>query len=115
MAAALRGVDAVIHSAGLAHAMSGMPEDDYRAINTRGDAQRSPAPPSGRGVKRFVFLSSIRAQTGPAAGGVLTEGGRAAADRRLWPLEARSRAGPAPALGLDWVGAAPGARLRRRA
>ena len=34
MSDALEGVDAVIHSAGLAHGMSGLPEDDYRAINT---------------------------------------------------------------------------------
>src|SRR3954464_1329716 len=30
MTAALAGVGAVIHTAGLAHAMSGRPEDDYR-------------------------------------------------------------------------------------
>src|ERR1700740_3634910 len=34
MTAALADVDAVIHSAGLAHAMSGLPEDDYRVLNT---------------------------------------------------------------------------------
>jgi uncharacterized protein YbjT (DUF2867 family) len=34
MSAALEGVDAVIHSAGLAHGMSGVPEDDYRVLNT---------------------------------------------------------------------------------
>ena len=34
MSAALEGVDAVIHSAGLPHAMSGVPEDDYRVVNT---------------------------------------------------------------------------------
>ena len=34
MSAALQDVDAVIHSAGIAHAMSGVPEDDYRLINT---------------------------------------------------------------------------------
>src|SRR5712691_481736 len=34
MAAALADVDAVIHSAGVAHAMSGRPADDYRVLNT---------------------------------------------------------------------------------
>src|SRR5215210_5354952 len=34
MAAALADADSVIHSAGLAHAMSGRPEDDYRLFNT---------------------------------------------------------------------------------
>ncbi|MCB8819339.1 NAD-dependent epimerase/dehydratase family protein [Microvirga rosea] len=72
MAAALRDVDAVIHSAGLAHAMSGLPEDDYRAINTQGTIRLAQAAERA-GVKRFVFLSSIRAQSGPVAAGVLTE------------------------------------------
>ena len=49
MAAALRDVDMVIHSAGLAHAMSGRPEDDYRTINTRGD---DPARAGGRAGRR---------------------------------------------------------------
>jgi uncharacterized protein YbjT (DUF2867 family) len=34
MAAALAGIGAVIHTAGLAHTMSGHPEDDYRLLNT---------------------------------------------------------------------------------
>ncbi|MBZ6077135.1 NAD-dependent epimerase/dehydratase family protein [Microvirga puerhi] len=72
MAAALRDVDAVIHSAGLAHAMSGLPEDDYRAINTQGTIRLAQAAERA-GVKRFVFLSSIRAQSGPVAARILTE------------------------------------------
>ncbi len=72
MAAALRDVDMVIHSAGLAHAMSGKPEDDYRAINTEATIRLAQSAERA-GVKRFVFLSSIRAQSGPSADGVLTE------------------------------------------
>ena len=34
MAEALAEVDAVIHTAGLASTMSGVPEDDYRLFNT---------------------------------------------------------------------------------
>ena len=72
MSAALQDVDAVIHSAGLAQTMSGVPEDDYRVINT--EATISLARAARRaGAKRFIFLSSIRAQCGPAAGTVLTE------------------------------------------
>src|SRR5262249_54748454 len=72
MSDALAGVDAVIHSAGLAHGMSGRPEDDFRAINT--DATVGLARAAARaGVRRFVFLSSIRAQSGPVASEVLTE------------------------------------------
>ncbi|MBM6593840.1 NAD-dependent epimerase/dehydratase family protein [Microvirga pudoricolor] len=74
MAAALRDVDMVIHSAGLAHAMSGRPEDDYRAINTQGTLALARAAERA-GVRRFVFLSSIRAQSGPAADSILTEDG----------------------------------------
>jgi len=72
MAAALADVDAVIHSAGLAHAMSGLPEDDYRVLNTEATVGLARAAQRA-GAKRFVFLSSIRAQSGPAADHVLTE------------------------------------------
>jgi nucleoside-diphosphate-sugar epimerase len=101
MAAALADVDAVIHSAGIAHAMSGLPEDDYRALNTEASialarsAQRA-------GVRRFVFLSSIRAQAGPVADGVLTE------DLEARPTDAYGRSKLAAERGLaeldlDWV------------
>jgi UDP-glucose 4-epimerase len=73
MSDALAGVDAVIHSAGLAHGMSGLPEDDYRAINTEATIGLARAA-ARAGVRRFVFLSSIRAQSGPVASEVLTEG-----------------------------------------
>src|SRR5580700_395046 len=69
---ALEGVDAVIHSAGLAHAMSGIPEDDYRVLNTEATIGLARAARRA-GAKRFVFLSSIRAQCGPTAEMVLTE------------------------------------------
>lgn len=72
MAAALRDVDMVIHSAGLAHAMSGKPEDDYRTINTQATIRLAQAAERA-GVRRFLFLSSIRAQSGPVADAVLTE------------------------------------------
>src|SRR3954467_8903311 len=72
MAAALAGVDAVIHSAGIAHAMSGVPQDDYRVLNTEATIGLARAAEKAR-AKRFVFLSSIRAQSGPTAADVLTE------------------------------------------
>ena len=72
MAAALSGVSAVIHSAGLAHAMSGLPGDDFRVLNTEATVALARAAERA-GAKRFVFLSSIRAQCGPAADRVLTE------------------------------------------
>jgi nucleoside-diphosphate-sugar epimerase len=72
MAAALADVDAVIHSAGIAHTMSGLPEDDYRLLNTQATIGLARAAQRA-GAKRFVFLSSIRAQSGPTADHVLTE------------------------------------------
>ncbi|WP_375407699.1 NAD-dependent epimerase/dehydratase family protein [uncultured Methylobacterium sp.] len=105
MAAALADVDAVVHSAGLAHAMSGTPEDDYRASNT--DATRRLGEAAARArVRRFVFLSSIRAQTGPSAQGIVAETDVAA------PTDAygRSKLDAETALseiGLDWVALRP--------
>jgi nucleoside-diphosphate-sugar epimerase len=54
MIAALEGVNAVIHAAGVAHASSGLPEDDYRAINTEGTVALARAAKRS-GVRRFVF------------------------------------------------------------
>jgi nucleoside-diphosphate-sugar epimerase len=101
MSAALAGVDAVVHSAGLAHAMSGVPEDDYRLLNTEATIRLARAARRA-GAKRFVFLSSIRAQSGPTADTVLTE---ALAPR---PTDAYGRSKLAAEQGLaeldlDWV------------
>jgi nucleoside-diphosphate-sugar epimerase len=105
MGAALRGVDAVVHSAGLAHAMSGRPEEDYRSINTEATIGLAQAA-ARAGVKRFVFLSSIRAQSGPTAPGVLTE------DMPADPTDAYGRSKLAAeegiaALEIDWVALRP--------
>jgi nucleoside-diphosphate-sugar epimerase len=101
MAAALADVDAVIHSAGLAHAMSGLPEDDYRMLNTEATIGLARAAQRA-GAKRFVFLSSIRAQSGPTAEHVLTEA------RAPEPTDAYGRSKLAAEQGLselalDWV------------
>jgi nucleoside-diphosphate-sugar epimerase len=101
MASALADVDAVIHSAGLSVAASGRPEDDYRVLNVEAtiglarSAQRA-------GVRRFVFISSIRAQTGPTDQRVLTE------EMTPQPTDAfgRSKLAAEQALaevGIDWV------------
>ena len=101
MAAALADADAVIHSAGVAHAMSGLPEDDYRVLNTEATIALARAAQRA-GVKRFIFLSSIRAQSGPTAEQVLTE------DLAPQPTEAYGRSKLAAEQGLaeldlDWV------------
>src|SRR5580704_12001853 len=89
MSTALEGVDAVIHSAGLAQAMSGVPEDDYRVLNTEATIRLARAARRA-GAKRFIFLSSIRAQCGPTADTVQHEG-RTEADRCLWRIQTRCR------------------------
>lgn len=101
MSAALEGVEAVIHSAGVTRGMSGVPEDDYRLLNTEATIALARAARRG-GVKRFVFLSSIRAQCGPTAERVLTE-----ADNPN-PTDAYGRSKLAAERGLaeldlDWV------------
>jgi UDP-glucose 4-epimerase len=68
---ALAGVDAVVHGAGIAHAGPGIPEERYRRVNT--EATVALARAAERRVNRFVFISSIRAQSGPVAPTVLTE------------------------------------------
>lgn len=105
MSAAFAGISAVIHSAGIAHAMSGIPEDDYRALNAEATVNLAHAAERA-GVKRFIFLSSIRAQSGPSAEQILTE------DLEPRPTDPYGRSkleaerGLA-ALGIDWVALRP--------
>ncbi|KAB1076233.1 NAD-dependent epimerase/dehydratase family protein [Methylobacterium planeticum] len=105
MAAALTDVDAIVHSAGLAHAMSGAPEDDYRTLNTEATHRLAEAAARAK-VRRFVFLSSIRAQVGASSDRVQTEHEAPA------PTDAygRSKLAAEEALagtGLDWVALRP--------
>lgn len=105
MSEALKGVDAVVHSAGLAHTMSGLPEDDYRAINTEATTNLARAAERA-GVRRFVFLSSIRAQCGPTSSEILCE------NSPEQPTDAygRSKLAAEKALsasGIDWVALRP--------
>ena len=105
MAAALRDVDGVIHSAGLAHTMTGLPEDDYRVLNTEATVALARAAERA-GARRFVFLSSIRAQSGPVADEVLTE----ALEPRPTDAYGRSKLDAErglAAVGLDWVALRP--------
>jgi len=105
MSQALAGVDAVIHSAGIAHAMSGVPEDDYRLLNTEATVRLAQAAQRA-GARRFVFLSSIRAQCAAATDTVQTEA------LPPQPTDAYGRSKLAAeqglaALDLDWVALRP--------
>ncbi len=101
MSTALEGVDAVIHSAGFAHAMSGVPEDDYRVLNTEATIGLARAARRA-GAKRFVFLSSIRAQCGPTADTVQTEAVEPRPTDAYGESKLAAERGLAE-LDLDWV------------
>jgi UDP-glucose 4-epimerase len=68
----LDGVDHVVHLAGIAHTGQKLPSELYDRVNRRATAELAGAAAKS-GVKHFVFVSSIRAQTGPAADHALTE------------------------------------------
>ena len=73
----LEGVSHVVHLAGIAHAKDTLnpgrdvPDALYGAVNARATATLAEAA-AARGAK-LVFVSSVRAQSGPVAAGVLTE------------------------------------------
>lgn len=66
------GVDAVVHLAGIAHASSSIPPDVYMAVNCEAARQLAAASREA-GVRRFIYVSSVRAQCGPSVRGIVTE------------------------------------------
>ena len=69
----LRGMNIVIHLAGHAHADAAAEDDAiFHRVNfiTTRDVAHAAARAS---VERFVYISSVRAQTGPSAEGIVTE------------------------------------------
>lgn len=68
----LSDVAAVVHLAGIAHVGSGIGADAYDRVNRQATAELAAAC-AAAGVRRFIFLSSVRAQCGPSAPHVLTE------------------------------------------
>lgn len=105
LAEALSGVTAIVHAAGLAHQPADIDDAAMRAINTDATAHLARAAMRA-GVTRFVFLSSLRAQVGPAAAAVLTEASPPA------PCDAYGRSKLAAeevlaGLDLDWAALRP--------
>jgi UDP-glucose 4-epimerase len=70
--ALLKGIDTVVHLAGIAHAGPGIAEDAYDRVNRLATAELAAAA-RAVGLRRLVFASSVRAQSGPVADHVLTE------------------------------------------
>jgi nucleoside-diphosphate-sugar epimerase len=67
----LDGVAQVVHLAGIAHT-GGVATERYERINHAATAELAAAA-AQRGIRHFVFVSSIRAQSGPSADHALTE------------------------------------------
>ncbi len=68
----VNGMDAVIHLAAIAHIDSGFPDDLYDRVN-RAATQELVAAARASGLKHFILISSIRAQSGAHAEQVLSE------------------------------------------
>ena len=68
----LAGIDVIIHLAGIAHIGPSVGASLYDRVNHLATAQLAKAA-ARAGVSRFIFISSIRAQSGPAADHALTE------------------------------------------
>jgi len=69
----LRGIDIVVHLAGLAHTdESNLPFDEFDRINSIATLRLANAAKKA-GVKHFVYISSVRAQVGPIAAQIVRE------------------------------------------
>lgn len=101
----LAGVDHVVHGAGLAHADGEIAEERYRQVNMQATLDLARAAQAA-GVKRFVFLSSIRAQSGPISERPLSEADAPAPTDAYGRSKLAAERGLAE-LGLDWVALRP--------
>lgn len=68
----IRDVDAIVHLAGIAHANS-VSDAEFDRANRLATKELVLAASMAPNIRRMVFVSSIRAQSGPACGHVLTE------------------------------------------
>ena len=62
--AMMDGIDAVVHLAAIAHIGPSVPDDAYERINHQASVVLGRAASASGHVQRFIFMSSIRAQTG---------------------------------------------------
>jgi UDP-glucose 4-epimerase len=103
--AALAGVDHVVHMAGLAHAGPGLDEAPYRRINTEATLELARAA-AAAGVRRFIYLSSIKALSGAFDGPPLSEDAEPAPADVYGHSKLAAEQGLAE-LDLDWVALRP--------
>lgn len=70
--ALLKGVETVVHLAGIAQTGAGIAEDAYDRVNRLATAELANTA-HAVGIRHLVFISSIRAQSGPISAGLLRE------------------------------------------
>jgi UDP-glucose 4-epimerase len=68
----LNRVETVVHLAGIAHAGSGIAEEAYDRVNRLATAELAKTA-HAMGIRHLVFISSIRAQSGPTSAHTLRE------------------------------------------
>lgn len=68
----LKNIETVIHLAGIAHAGPGIAEQAYDRVNRLATAELAAAA-GAVGLRHLIFMSSIRAQTGPSSEQILRE------------------------------------------
>jgi UDP-glucose 4-epimerase len=90
----LRDVGTVVHLAGIAHAGPDIAEQAYDRVNRLATAELANAAKASS-IGHLVFMSSIRAQSGPASPSILSE------TDAPHPTDAYGRALHHPAAGAD--------------
>ncbi len=70
--ALLKGVETVVHLAGIAHAGPRIAEETYDRVNRLATAELAVAA-KAIGIHHLVFISSIRGQSGPSSDAILRE------------------------------------------
>jgi nucleoside-diphosphate-sugar epimerase len=70
--ALLKGIETVVHLAGIAHAGPEIAADAYDRVNRLATAELAKAA-NAVGIRHLVFMSSIRAQSGPSSADILRE------------------------------------------
>ena len=101
----LDGVDAVVHAAAIAHTGPSLPDDLYDRVNR--DAVLALAEAARGRVRRFVFLSSIRAQCGVTSDHLLTEADAPAPTDAYGRSKLEAERGLAAMPDLPWTALRP--------
>ncbi len=70
--ALLKNIETVVHLAGITHTGPGVTEDAYDRVNRLATAELARTA-QAVGIRHLIFISSIRAQSGPTSAGVVRE------------------------------------------